>query len=301
MTGGRTLGMHKVTPLDNLAGLAIKYGVTIRDIKRANGGVISDATLFARGTLRIPRHALPGEGAPLPGGGGVTGELRSGASEAAGMTPAVQKMRAYYGLKPPEEEDGSRRVEGAAGDSSTSDRVGAAGKENAREVHRAFAGGSQSVKKVTRSSSGGDVPSSGSGWSGGDSGGRQQPAAVGGGAEGRYGTALGNGAMSETAFQGRERALMSPPKVMTSSGAATAPGAAKAGSGKGFFARLKALANAPSMATAPSAPSLGAAVGGIIDQRPRGFGGGGGVGRVGISAGGGGGSNLPAGRKGKGD
>jgi hypothetical protein len=41
---------HKVTAMDNLAGIAIRYGVTIRDIKRANGGMINDATLFARGS-----------------------------------------------------------------------------------------------------------------------------------------------------------------------------------------------------------------------------------------------------------
>jgi hypothetical protein len=46
---------HKVSSVDSLAGLAIKYGVTISDIRRANGGTITDQTMFARGTVSRQR------------------------------------------------------------------------------------------------------------------------------------------------------------------------------------------------------------------------------------------------------
>ena len=72
LTGSSLFHEHKVGTLDSLASLAIKYGVTPRDIKRANGGTITDATLHARAVIRVPKHTLA-EGAPLPGGGGVTG------------------------------------------------------------------------------------------------------------------------------------------------------------------------------------------------------------------------------------
>ena len=39
---------HKLSKTDSLASIAVRYGVTTRDIKRANGGVITDATLHAR-------------------------------------------------------------------------------------------------------------------------------------------------------------------------------------------------------------------------------------------------------------
>eukprot|EP00897_Mesotaenium_endlicherianum_P005781 jgi/Mesen1/5230/ME000026S04543 len=51
---------HTVTKLDTLAGLAIKYGVEVMDIKRANG-LMNDMQMFARKTLRVP---LPGPHSP---------------------------------------------------------------------------------------------------------------------------------------------------------------------------------------------------------------------------------------------
>ncbi len=43
--------------MDNLAGLAIKYNVTVADIKRANG-LLSDTAMFAKDTLQIPTRSL---------------------------------------------------------------------------------------------------------------------------------------------------------------------------------------------------------------------------------------------------
>ena len=93
---------HKLSKTDSLASIAIRYGVTTRDIKRANGGVITDATLHARASLRIPRTSLA-EGAPLPGGGGVSGAAKPIATKQAAMTPALAKMREYYGTARREE------------------------------------------------------------------------------------------------------------------------------------------------------------------------------------------------------
>lgn len=47
----------QVSRLDNLAGLAIKYNVTVADIKRANG-LLSDTAMFAKDTLLIPTRSL---------------------------------------------------------------------------------------------------------------------------------------------------------------------------------------------------------------------------------------------------
>ncbi|XP_003563221.1 lysM and putative peptidoglycan-binding domain-containing protein 1 [Brachypodium distachyon] len=51
---------HEVSRMDTLAGIAIKYGVEISDIKRANG-LVSDSQMFAHKALLIP---LPGR--PMP-------------------------------------------------------------------------------------------------------------------------------------------------------------------------------------------------------------------------------------------
>ncbi|GLC53408.1 hypothetical protein PLESTB_000741800 [Pleodorina starrii] len=49
---------HQVSKLDTLAGLAIKYNVSVGDIKRANG-LLSDNALYARGVVLIPTRHLP--------------------------------------------------------------------------------------------------------------------------------------------------------------------------------------------------------------------------------------------------
>lgn len=48
----------QVTKLDTLAGLAIRYNVTVSDIKRANG-LLSEITMYARDSLLIPTRPLP--------------------------------------------------------------------------------------------------------------------------------------------------------------------------------------------------------------------------------------------------
>ncbi|URD80571.1 lysM domain containing protein [Musa troglodytarum] len=53
---------HRVSKMDTLPGVAIKYGVEVADIKRLNG-LTMDIQMFARKTLQIP---LPGRHPPSP-------------------------------------------------------------------------------------------------------------------------------------------------------------------------------------------------------------------------------------------
>ena len=45
---------------DNLVGIAVKYGISISDIKKANG-LLSDNGMFAKDTLLIPLDQRGGE------------------------------------------------------------------------------------------------------------------------------------------------------------------------------------------------------------------------------------------------
>ncbi|KAL3502243.1 hypothetical protein ACH5RR_036692 [Cinchona calisaya] len=60
--GGLSYIEHPVSKFDTLAGVAIKYGVEVADIKKMNG-LVSDLQMFARKTLQIP---LPGRHRPSP-------------------------------------------------------------------------------------------------------------------------------------------------------------------------------------------------------------------------------------------
>ncbi|KAK9867163.1 hypothetical protein WJX84_006525 [Apatococcus fuscideae] len=105
---------HKVSKLDTLAGLAIRYNVTVSDIKRANG-LLSDNSMFARDTLIIPSGPIPvgpeystwagmivTQYGRLPGGGVPS---CSGAAASIPGTPprqassALLQLRSYYGFE----------------------------------------------------------------------------------------------------------------------------------------------------------------------------------------------------------
>nr|GMD41593.1 Peptidoglycan-binding lysin domain [Ipomoea batatas] len=60
--GGMNYIEHPVSMMDTLAGVAIRYGVEVTDIKRING-LVSDFQMFALKTLQIP---LPGKHPPSP-------------------------------------------------------------------------------------------------------------------------------------------------------------------------------------------------------------------------------------------
>ncbi|XP_071689727.1 uncharacterized protein [Rutidosis leptorrhynchoides] len=122
--GGGGLGYieHTVTKYDTLAGVAIKYGVEVADIKRMNG-LTTDLQMFSRKTLRIP---LPGRHPPSPiMSNGLDSQgpnmsemtppnprhsdllesikslkLSALAPPPRTVSPSMDALREYYGLKP---------------------------------------------------------------------------------------------------------------------------------------------------------------------------------------------------------
>ncbi|KAE9595353.1 putative LysM domain-containing protein [Lupinus albus] len=109
---------HHVSKFDTLAGIAIKYGVEVLDVKRMNG-LVTDHQMFALKTLQIP---LPGRHPPSPclsNGSSITGLGNSGhnspdyahrellesfqslttKSSERKVSPAMSSLRGYYGLK----------------------------------------------------------------------------------------------------------------------------------------------------------------------------------------------------------
>ncbi|KAJ8510731.1 hypothetical protein OPV22_001165 [Ensete ventricosum] len=112
---------HRVSKMDTLPGVAIKYGVEVADIKRLNG-LTTDIQMFARKTLQIP---LPGRHPPSPclSNGSIANgnysrqqtsphrpsnivldlfhslELKTPPSK---VSPAMSSLQAYYGITPPE-------------------------------------------------------------------------------------------------------------------------------------------------------------------------------------------------------
>ena len=178
---------HAIVRTDSLATIAVKYGVTIRDVKRANGGVITDATLHARASVRIPRTALA-EGAPLPGGGGLSGAARPKTGSAA-----LEEMREYYGTRAAAEtaaEDGAHL--------STSRHEFANGTQVASKLKRVGSERSAALNEAPSSMRGADESSTSR----------------------ESGTVVGGGGVSAMTFQSRDRALMSPPTTRTASGTA---------------------------------------------------------------------------------
>ncbi|XP_060670713.1 uncharacterized protein LOC107435093 [Ziziphus jujuba] len=113
---------HPVSKLDTLAGVAIKYGVEVADIKKLNG-LVTDLQMFALKSLQIP---LPGRHPPSPclsNGSSTPGQsssdristqsmhrdlfesfqsLRVGSSPRH-VSSAMCSLQGYYGLKPAEQ------------------------------------------------------------------------------------------------------------------------------------------------------------------------------------------------------
>ncbi|RWR78731.1 Peptidoglycan-binding LysM domain-containing protein, putative isoform 1 [Cinnamomum micranthum f. kanehirae] len=109
---------HQVSKMDTLAGLAIKYGVEVADIKRMNG-LVTDLQMYALKSLQIP---LPGRHPPSPilsngsaGPGDQSTEQtpthRSDVdilnsfqslkkSTPRRVSPAMSSLHGYYGLTP---------------------------------------------------------------------------------------------------------------------------------------------------------------------------------------------------------
>ncbi|KAL6281789.1 hypothetical protein ACE6H2_018670 [Prunus campanulata] len=113
--GGKNFIEHQVSKMDTLAGVAIKYGVEVADIKRMNG-FATDLQMFALKTLKIP---LPGrhppssplslrennteKSNPCLGQAIVLEPFRSVGSKAPKekVTTAMSTLQKYYGLRSP--------------------------------------------------------------------------------------------------------------------------------------------------------------------------------------------------------
>ena len=189
---------HAIAKTDSLATIAVKYGVTIRDVKRANGGMITDATLHARASVRIPRTALA-EGAPLPGGGGLTGAARPKTGSAA-----LEEMREYYGT--------TTSAGRLSADVPSKTSRSAYGAEDGPGATRAFTGGTQTATKLTREVRSGILTHGMMSYSPNEA----PPRMLGG----ETNIAASGGGVSALTFQSRDRALMSPPTTRTAAGTA---------------------------------------------------------------------------------
>ncbi|KAL0296459.1 UNVERIFIED_CONTAM: hypothetical protein Sradi_6698000 [Sesamum radiatum] len=130
VNGGVNCIIHTVSKFDTLAGVAIKYGVEVADIKRLNG-LVTDLQMFALKTLQIP---LPGRHPPSPNLSNSQDtpprpsssqqtpssrrhsdlfdsfpSLRLKSSSEQKVSPAMTSLRGYYGLRP---EDRKSTAEG---------------------------------------------------------------------------------------------------------------------------------------------------------------------------------------------
>ena len=194
--GGPLFREHKLTKTDSLASIAIRYGVTTRDIKRANGGVRGRHPPRAC-VSRIPRTSLA-EGAPLPGGGGVSGAASHRHQTGRHDPGARQDARVLRqrdarnhprprraAVREPSATAAGARLRGrrAGGQEDRADGQPRKPRQPSRRLHEPSA--SSSADRSTHE---------------------------GGGS--KYGSALSGGAMPATAF-GRDRALVSPPKPLS--------------------------------------------------------------------------------------
>ncbi|KAL2541294.1 Peptidoglycan-binding LysM domain-containing protein [Abeliophyllum distichum] len=121
VNGGPNYIVHHVSKFDTLAGVAIKYGVEVADIKRMNG-LVTDLQMFALKTIHIP---LPGRHPPSSSlSNGLHTPQRSSSSEQTPsarrhsdlfdslqslklkssseqkVSPAMSSLLGFYGLKP---------------------------------------------------------------------------------------------------------------------------------------------------------------------------------------------------------
>nr|BAJ98761.1 predicted protein [Hordeum vulgare subsp. vulgare]BAK00547.1 predicted protein [Hordeum vulgare subsp. vulgare] len=108
--------LHRVCRFDTLAGVAIKYGVEVADVKRVNG-LTADLQMFAHKTLRIPlpgRHP-PAQHSPPSSAAAREWTTRRPPKNAAldsfmkpprgTVSPSMSLLQGYYGLAPPPKRD----------------------------------------------------------------------------------------------------------------------------------------------------------------------------------------------------
>lgn len=126
---------HRVSRFDTLAGVAIRYGVEVADIKRLNG-LVTDLQMFALKTLQIP---LPGRHPPSPvltngqdtpqrgsssyqspssfSNSDLLGSFQSlklKSSSERKASPAMSSLQGYYGLRSTDQNAATEGFEMAA-------------------------------------------------------------------------------------------------------------------------------------------------------------------------------------------
>ncbi|KAB2633796.1 hypothetical protein D8674_030043 [Pyrus ussuriensis x Pyrus communis] len=111
--GGKNYIEHQVSKMDTLAGVAIKYGVEVCDIKRMNG-FATDLQMFALNTLKIPLPGRHPPSIPSPTTSTATREndtqkstpclglsIGSKPPKENKVTTAMSTLQKYYGLRSP--------------------------------------------------------------------------------------------------------------------------------------------------------------------------------------------------------
>ncbi|KAM3317006.1 hypothetical protein ACQJBY_034906 [Aegilops geniculata] len=116
--------LHRVCRFDTLAGVAIKYGVEVADVKRVNG-LTADLQMFAHKTLRIPlpgRHPpaqhSPPSSSPAAAAAAREWTPRRPPKNVAALdpfqkpprstvSPSMSLLQGYYGLAPPPKHEGA--------------------------------------------------------------------------------------------------------------------------------------------------------------------------------------------------
>ena len=84
---------HRLGKLDTLAGLAIRYGVTVSDLKRANG-LHSEMGMFALRELKVPKGQLPASHAGFQA---LLSQKRTPPEISPEASSALDKLRSHYG------------------------------------------------------------------------------------------------------------------------------------------------------------------------------------------------------------
>ncbi|KAM6112702.1 lysM and putative peptidoglycan-binding domain-containing protein 1 [Phoenicopterus ruber ruber] len=103
---------HRLEPGDTLPGLALRYGVTMEQIKRANRLYTSD-TIFLKPTLLIPAPVQPGEPCPEDKDEDKDAPVPSGDAPAA-PAPARHDLSATDFLRQLDAEIGRSKAAAAA-------------------------------------------------------------------------------------------------------------------------------------------------------------------------------------------
>ena len=113
---------HRLGKLDTLAGLAIRYGVTVSDLKRANG-LHSEMGMFALRELKVPKGQLPASHAGFQA---LLSQKRTPPEISTEASSALDKLRSHYGTGRLLPEAGGAAVAGGEGGGGDGGRADAA-------------------------------------------------------------------------------------------------------------------------------------------------------------------------------